>query len=95
MKIFRFMIIIFSLFSMFHAADSFAQNTSAGTSQGKKPSKKVEVNFDDELVEGELNKPELSYLITKKQFNFGKLIKLRENFLPEMRKTSEEIKRGN
>lgn len=89
MKTLRFAGIILSLFGMLCATPAFAQNTN------KKPNKKVEVNFDDELVEGELNKPELSYLITKKQFNFGKLIKLRENFLPEMRKTAEEIKRGN
>lgn len=66
----------------------FAQSKS---SQSKK---KTEINFDDQLVTGELRKPELFYLLQKKQFNFGRLIKLRENFLPEMRKTSEEVQRG-
>ncbi len=52
------------------------------------------INFEDELVEGEVKKPELLYLLQKKQFNFKRLIKLRENFLPEMNRTSEEIGLG-
>ncbi len=76
---------------------AFAQQSASGSNppkaQGKK---KTAINFDDQLVTGELRKPELFYLLQKKQFNFGRLIKLRENFLPEMRKTAEEIQReGN
>lgn len=56
--------------------------------------KKTSINFEDQLVDGELKKPELFYLLQKKQINFGRLIKLRENFLPEMRRTSEELQRG-
>lgn len=56
--------------------------------------KKQTVDFEDELIQGEVNKPELFYLLQQKQFNFKRLIKLREDFLPEMRRTSEEIKRG-
>lgn len=52
------------------------------------------INFDDELIEGEVKKPELMYLLQKKQFNYKRLIKLRENFLPEMRQTAEDIQRG-
>lgn len=52
------------------------------------------VDFEDELIQGELNKPELFYLLQQKQFNFKRLIKLREDFLPEMRRTAEDIKRG-
>jgi hypothetical protein len=53
--------------------------------------RKTSINFEDELVEGEVKKPELLYLLQKKQFNFKRLIKLRENFLPEMNRTAEEI----
>lgn len=56
--------------------------------------KTTSINFEDELVEGEVKKPELLYLLQKKQFNFKRLIKLRENFLPEMNRTSEDIQRG-
>ncbi len=58
-----------------------------------KPGRKQTLNFEDELVEGSAQKPELFYLFQKKNFNYARLIKLRENFLPEMRKTSEDIQR--
>ncbi|MEZ0392948.1 MAG: hypothetical protein ACAH59_12080 [Pseudobdellovibrionaceae bacterium] len=58
-----------------------------------KPEKKKTLSFEDELVEGSTQKPELFYLFQKKNFNYKRLIKLRENFLPEMRKTSEDLQR--
>ena len=56
--------------------------------------KETKIDFEDELVEGALKKPELFYLLQKKQFNFKRLIKLREDFLPEMRRDADEIHRG-
>jgi ABC-type long-subunit fatty acid transport system fused permease/ATPase subunit len=55
--------------------------------------RKQTLNFEDELVEGSAQKPELFYLFQKKNFNYKRLVKLRENFLPEMRKTTEDIQR--
>lgn len=57
------------------------------------PKKKATLNFEDELVEGASSKPELFYLFQKKNFNYKRLLKLRENFIPEMKRTSEEIQR--
>lgn len=68
---------------------SFAQSGSSGQATPRKAT----LNFEDELVEGGTQKPELFYLFQKKNFNYKRLIKLRENFLPEMRKTSEDIQR--
>lgn len=51
------------------------------------------LNFEDELIEGNVQKPDLFYIFQKKNFNYKRLIKLRENFLPEMRKTTEDIQR--
>jgi hypothetical protein len=56
--------------------------------------RKATIDFEDELVEGELKKPELFYLLQKKQFNYKRLIKLREDFLPEMRRDAEEMRQG-
>jgi hypothetical protein len=69
--------------------------TQAGQKSGAKGAgrKKVGVNFEDQLIEGEVKRPELMSILQKKQYNFGRLIKLRENFLPEMRKTTEAIQR--
>lgn len=55
--------------------------------------RKQTLNFEDELVEGSAQKPELFYLFQKKNFNYKRLVKLRENFLPEMRKTTEDVQR--
>lgn len=55
--------------------------------------RKAELNFEDELVEGSTQKPELFYLFQKKNFNYKRLIKLRENFLPEMRRSAEDVQR--
>lgn len=63
-------------------------------SKGGGAPKKTNVDFEDQLIQGDVQKPELFYLLQKKQFNFGKLIKLRENFIPEMQKTSEDIEKA-
>ncbi len=55
--------------------------------------RRATLNFEDELVEGSTQKPELFYLFQKKNFNYGRLIKLRENFIPEMRRTAEDLQR--
>ena len=65
---------------------SFAQD------KGKK-AKNTSVNFEDQLIEGRAQKPELFYLLQSRQANYKRLIRLREDFLPEMRKTGEEITR--
>ena len=58
-----------------------------------KADRKQTLNFEDELVEGSAQKPELFYLFQKKNFNYKRLIKLREHFLPEMKRTTEDIQR--
>lgn len=65
----------------------------AGASAQKSPKqpKVYNLDFEDELVEGGVQKPDLFYLIQRKNFNFRKLVRLRENFLPEMKETSEHL----
>lgn len=55
--------------------------------------KKQTINFEDELIEGTAQKPEFFYLFQKKNFNYKRLIRLRENFIPEIRRSSEDIQR--
>lgn len=69
--------------------------TGANAADAQDAKKKTAINFEDQLVEGELKKPELFYLLQKKQINFGRLIRLRENFLPEMRRSAEDLQRGS
>ncbi len=60
----------------------------------KKPKeRRTTLNFEDELVEGNSQKPDMFYLFQKKNFNYRRLIKLRENFIPETRRTTEDLQR--
>lgn len=71
------------------------EKAQAQAAKGKPQGEKTKsLSFEDELVEGATAKPELFYLFQKKNFNFKRLIKLRENFVPEMRRTSEDVQRG-
>ncbi len=65
----------------------------SNTDGPSKTEKKQTINFEDELVEGTAQKPEIFYLFQKKNFNYKRLIRLRENFLPEMRRSAEDIQR--
>jgi hypothetical protein len=53
--------------------------------------KKTVIDFTDVAVEGELTKPEGSYSVSKKKTTFKTLIKLRENFNPELQKSVDNL----
>lgn len=76
---------------IFFSSWAFAQSPTSTVTGSKE--RRATINFEDELVEGSTQKPELFYLFQKKNFNYGRLIKMRENFLPEMRKTTEDVQR--
>jgi len=87
--------ILKTLFTLFFVVITIiSTNSSYAKSQGKKEKRRTSINFEDELIQGEVKRPELFYLLQKKQFNFKRLIKLRTNFLPEMRQTAEDLPRG-
>lgn len=75
------------------ASGSQSSSKSTATTTTSKKEKRTTINFEDQLVEGQVQKPELFYLLQQRKFNYKRLIRLREDFLPEMRKTSEEISR--
>ena len=49
------------------------------------------IDFSDVTITGELTKPEGSYLMNKKKANFNLLIRVRDNFLPEMIKSVDNL----
>ncbi|HND85967.1 MAG TPA: hypothetical protein PLU50_09180 [Pseudobdellovibrionaceae bacterium] len=85
---------IFVLASIF-CSPGAAQTTvqTKDTSDQTTQKRKTILNFEDELVEGDAPKGDLFYLMQQKNYNFSRLIKLREHFLPEMRRTSESVRR--
>ena len=61
--------------------------------RAKNKGRVVEINFDDELlIKGKLLGPSLFTLYQKRNVEFGKLIKPRKDFLPEMRATLGDVK---
>lgn len=82
-----------TLLSGFVLPVAYAQSTATENSANQNAAKVQSLDFEDELVEGSAQKPEFFYLFQKKNFNYKRLIRLRENFLPEMRRTSEDIQR--
>ena len=56
--------------------------------------KKFNVKFNDELVKGDKENPETEMIFQRADFNFKKLIRLRENFIPEVQKGKDDM-RGN
>ena len=53
--------------------------------------KKTVIDFNDVTLEGELTKPEGSYILNRRKTRFGSLIKLRDNFNDELRRSSDNL----
>jgi hypothetical protein len=53
--------------------------------------KKTVIDFTDVAVEGELTKPEGSYSVSKKKTTFKTLIRVRDNFNPELQKSVDNL----
>lgn len=72
---------------------AFAQDAAEG--QGGAPDvtykKKTVYDFEDDLVEGELQRPDGENIMTRTKAKHSSLIKIRENFIPEMLKSAENI----
>ena len=61
-------------------------------SSAKKRKKKVYiVDFQDEFVEGHIKNPTIFHLFNKQQLEYDSLVDMKENFLPELRRTAGEI----
>jgi hypothetical protein len=65
-----------------------AQAPPAGETQYKS---KTVYDFDDDTVEGDLVRPDGEFVDTRKGAKHSSLIKIRENFIPEMIKSAEDI----
>ena len=94
LSVITFSLVIFGFVATSYGQEEAVPAPASGAPRAKaKKARTQRLNFEDELVEGSTQKPELFYLFQKKNFNYKRLIKLRENFKPEMRKTSEDIQR--
>lgn len=53
--------------------------------------KRSVVDFTDVTIDGELSKPEGSFVLNKKRTRFDSLIKVRQNFVPELQKSVDDL----
>ena len=53
--------------------------------------KKTMVDFTDAAIEGELTKPEGSYVLNRKKTHFRSLIRVRDDFNPELQKSIDDL----
>lgn len=70
------------------ATPAFAQEDTVIEEEDKVVfNKKTVIDFSDVDIEGELTKPEGSYIKNRKKTRFRNLIELRGNFRPELRRS--------
>jgi hypothetical protein len=80
---------------MLAASAALAQEAAPGGALGDsadvKYKKKTVYDFDDDLVEGELQRPDGEFIDTRRKAKHSTLIKIRQDFIPEMLKSAEDI----
>jgi hypothetical protein len=92
-KLFSLLAGVTLLGTLFHGATVFAQAKAAAPAGGDNVQYKSKTvyDFDDDTVEGDLVRPDGEFVDTRKGAKHSSLIKIRENFIPEMIKSAEDI----
>jgi len=72
------------------SASAWAQESGAGSDKVSFKKRTV-IDFSDQTIEGELTKPEGSYVVSRKLSRFSSLIRLRENFVPELLASPQQL----
>jgi hypothetical protein len=74
------------------SAGAFAQEDKVVTEGDKTVfKKKTIIDFSDVTIQGELTKPEGSYVLNRKKTSFKSLLKIRANFLPELSNSTDNL----
>lgn len=78
--------------SMAIAGSALAQEDKVVTEADKTVfKKKTIIDFSDVTIQGELTKPEGSYVLNRKKTNFKSLLKMRQDFLPELFNSTDNL----
>jgi len=72
-------------------ATAFAQDKAEKSNGKTEYKKKTSYDFEDDVVEGELLKPEGDFVGSRPKPKQSSLIKIREDFVPEMVKSVNDI----
>lgn len=71
---------------------AFAQEETDDEGRKVTYKQKTEIDFEGLDVSGELVKPQGALVLDRKKANFNPLIKMREDFNPEMEQSIDEVK---
>ena len=77
--------------SLLLPAFALAQKAPAAGADGVTFKQKTVYDFDDDVVEGDLVRPDGEFVDSRRAAKHSSLIKIRENFIPEMIKSAEDI----
>lgn len=86
----RAFLLIFSLFIMM-SYSNYVSSQEVGPGDRVVYKQKTIIDFSDVTIQGELKKPDGSYISSRKEAQFGRLIKVRENFEPELLKSVDKL----
>jgi hypothetical protein len=70
---------------------ALAQQKPAAGGDNVSYKQKTVYDFDDDVVEGDLVRPDGEFVDSRRAAKHSSLIKIRENFIPEMLKSAEDI----
>ena len=73
------------------AVPAIAQEAGGGAGGGVQYKQKTVYDFDDDVVEGDLVRPDGEFTEVRSKAKHSSLIKIREHFIPEMLKSAEDI----
>ena len=58
--------------------------------EAKPPERVKFYDFDEHLIDGEIKKPTGMYVNERQRAKFGRLLRLKKSFIPELMKTARE-----
>ncbi len=73
------------------AGNAFAQAKAEGGDDNVKYKAKTVYDFEDDMVEGDLQRPDGELVNSLKKTEHSSLIEIRKDFIPEMLKSLEDI----
>ena len=85
----RHLLVVFSALAL--ALPAAAQDSTVVEADRTVYNKKTVIDFSDVSIEGELTKPEGSYIKNRKKTRFRNLIELRGNFRPELSRSVSKL----
>ena len=80
-----------ALFALAASVPAFAQDTVIQEEDKVVVNKKTVIDFSDVNIEGELTKPEGSYVKNRKKTRFRNLIEMRGDFRPELSRSVSKL----